>query len=443
MSIATTNACKVCAPLGASLVFRGIERAMPILHGSQGCSTYIRRYIISHFREPIDVASSNFSEHTAIFGGEKNLHAALDNIIAQYAPALIGVATTCLSETIGEDVPAMLRHYRGVRPDAPPLVQVSTPSYRGTHADGFWAAVHAVATTMAESSSPGKHINLLPGMVSPADLRYLKEICDDFGLPAVVLPDYSDTLDGAAWEEYQTISPGGTEVAALRSMGSAVASVEFGSTRDSADKTAAMLEARFGVKALEFPLPIGVRASDAFFAALEEESGRPMPPRHAAERGRLIDAYVDAHKYLFGRRAVLYGEEDLVVSLAAFLAELGMVPALCASGGQSGRMEDAILEAAPSLAGRISVREGVDFDEIASAAEQLSPELLIGSSKGYSLARRLRVPLVRVGFPIHDRFGGQRLLHVGYRGAQSLLDRIVNVLLERKQDESTVGFSYL
>jgi nitrogenase molybdenum-iron protein NifN len=53
------------------------------------------------------------------------------------------------------------------------------------------------------------------------------------------------------------------------------------------------------------------------------------------------------------------------------------------------------------------------------------------------------VPLVRVGFPIHDRFGGPRILHLGYRGAQNLLDRIVNTMIERKQETSPVGYGYM
>jgi nitrogenase molybdenum-iron protein NifN len=89
------------------------------------------------------------------------------------------------------------------------------------------------------------------------------------------------------------------------------------------------------------------------------------------------------------------------------------------------------------------VREGVDFYEVAEEAESLSPELLVGHSKGYHLARRWNIPLVRVGFPIHDRFGGQRILHLGYRGAQHLLDRIVNALMEKKQTDSPVGYGYI
>jgi nitrogenase molybdenum-iron protein NifN len=67
----------------------------------------------------------------------------------------------------------------------------------------------------------------------------------------------------------------------------------------------------------------------------------------------------------------------------------------------------------------------------------------MGSSKGYQTARSLNVPLIRVGFPIHDRIGGQRVLHLGYRGAQELFDRIINALLEVKQETSPIGYSYL
>ena len=89
------------------------------------------------------------------------------------------------------------------------------------------------------------------------------------------------------------------------------------------------------------------------------------------------------------------------------------------------------------------IEDGFDFAEIAEAAPALKPDFLLGSSKGYSLARKLSVPLIRVGFPIHDRIGGQRVLHLGYRGAQELFDRIINALLETKQDDSNVGYAYL
>ncbi|MFW6287041.1 MAG: nitrogenase component 1, partial [Candidatus Sumerlaeota bacterium] len=47
-------------------------------------------------------------------------------------------------------------------------------------------------------------------------------------------------------------------------------------------------------------------------------------------------------------------------------------------------------------------------------------------------ARRAGIPLLRVGFPVLDRLGGQRLLHLGYRGAQELFDRLVNTMIDHR-----------
>ncbi|MGA3126713.1 MAG: nitrogenase component 1 [Candidatus Korobacteraceae bacterium] len=450
--VSTRNPCKACAPLGAALVMRGIAGALPFLHGSQGCATYMRRYLISHFREPMDIATSGFSEASTIFGGGANLRQGLENVTSQYHPALIGIATTCLTETIGEDMHGLLHEYRAKRAGAesPLLVHVSTPSYSGTHIDGFHAAVRAVVEQIAESgatpsASSGKSVNLFPGLVSAEDLRFLKEVAADFALPMTLFPDYSETLDGESMEKYHKIPEGGTTLAALRATASARASIEFGRTLRAKPTAASFLQERFAVPAKRIGLPIGVHESDLFFAAMEKLAGLKTPEKYRQQRGRLVDAYVDGHKYLFGKRAIVFGDEDMVVGLASFLAETGVVPVLCASGGKSGAMVRSIAEVTTHLREAVTVRDGVDFMTIAEEVEckQLKPDFVIGSSKGAKLARQLNVPLIRVGFPIHDRIGGQRILHLGYRGAQQLFDLIVNTLLELKQDSSPIGYSYL
>jgi nitrogenase molybdenum-iron protein NifN len=472
----TRNACKLCTPLGACLVFRGVEGCIPFLHGSQGCSTYIRRYLISHFREPMDIASSNFHEESAIFGGSSNFQQGVLNVLRQYQPQLIGAATTCLAETIGEDMPGLLRDLHEKHGDrvTAPIVTVSTASYRGTHMDGFHSAVRELVEQLAVSRSatvpaagssgvspleetrgetPPKlagmdacatsRIALFPGMVSAADLRHLKEILADFGLPFTLLPDYSETMDGATWSEYEKLQSGGTPVAAIRALGSAQTSIEFGRVLEGTNTAGTVLQNKFAIPRRLLGLPIGIRESDAFFNALAEIAGCEIPVKYQLERGRLVDSLIDGHKYVFEKRAIVYGEEDLVIGLAAFLSEIGVIPVLCASGGHSKHFEKALREAAPSLPAESLVKERFDFAEIAELAPSLKPDFLIGSSKGYRTARELKVPLIRVGFPIHDRIGGQRVLHLGYRGAQELYDRVVNALLEVKQETSTVGYAYL
>ena len=445
--ISTTNACKLCRPLGACLAFKGIEGAVPYLHGSQGCATYMRRYIISHYNEPIDIASSSLSEKNAIYGGGPNLKLGLTNVAAKYRPALIGIATTCLTETIGDDVARYLHEYAKDTEGSeglPEFVHVASPSYSGTHIEGFHGAVQAVIAQRAGGGPRTGTVNLLPGFVSSADCRLLHEIMADFGLSYTMLPDLSETMDGPAMLDYEKIAPGGTPLAAISAMGRSQATIEFSRTISSGLSGALTLDNKFKVRRHQLGMPIGIEETDRFFALLSDLSGQAMPEKYQKERGRLVDAYVDGHKYVFGKRAIIYGEEDLLVGLTAFLAEIGIVPVLCASGGTSGRLATAIAEVTDGiLAEQPDVHEGADFFDIAELAESLKPDIIIGHSKGYPMARKLGIPLIRVGFPIHDRVGGQRILHLGYQGAQQLFDSVTNALVAKKQDDSPVGYSYM
>lgn len=428
-----------------------------MIHGSQGCATYIRRYMISHYKEPVDIASSNFSEESTIFGGNKNFIAGIDNIIKQYNPEVIGIASACLSETIGEDIPRLIREYRSVNSDKPlpVFVHASTPSYQGTHIDGFHEAVAAAVSSIAQVSETEKHINIFPGFVSPEDIRNLKEILADFGLDYVLFPDYSDSLDNPHWKDYQLIPEGGTPVADIRRTGSAKASIEFGYVlnqggfhgRVKSNKTvftaAEWLEKNCNVPRNSIGMPIGIKETDKFFDELEQIAGIPIPEKYKRQRGRLIDAYVDGHKYLFGKRAIVYGEEDLVIGLVSFLEEIGIETVLVASGGESGMLKDEIDRITRGKRKDMLVVSDMDFESINDIVDDLKPDLMIGNSKGYYITRRLGIPLVRVGFPIHDRFGAQRLRHLCYEGTQELFDRITNALIEYKQEHSPVGYKYI
>jgi nitrogenase molybdenum-iron protein NifN len=443
--ISTTNGCKLCRPLGAALAFRGIEGCVPFLHGSQGCATYMRRYLISHFSEPVDIASSSLGEKNAIYGGGPNLKLGLQNVIKRYGPSLIGVASTCLTETIGDDLPMLVREYNeefGAE-DGSKIVTVSTPSYGGTHMEGFHAAMRAVVEQLTMPTPPHDGVTILGNMLSPADIRHLKDICASFGLDATLLPDYSETLDGVALNSYPLIPAGGTDQGSIAAMAGAQLTIELGATVD--EKSAgAYLARHYGADVAGCGLPIGIRATDRFMALLSDCADKPMPPRYAKARGRLVDAMVDGHKYIFGKRAVIYGEQDLVAGLAGFLSEIGIHPVLCASGGKSGRFAQAISEAIGDIeVPTPEVHEGVDFYDIENRAAECGVDLVIGHSKGYRFARQHNLPIIRVGFPIHDRVGGQRLLHVGFAGAQRLFDEITNTIIARKQDSSPIGYSYM
>ncbi|MDR3198236.1 MAG: hypothetical protein LBU34_10255 [Planctomycetaceae bacterium] len=422
--ISTRNACKLCSPLGACFVMRGIENCIPLIHGSQGCATYIRRYGISHFREPLDIASSNFVETTAIFGGRDNLFKALDNVIQQYQPDAIGITSTCLSETMGEDVELYLREYAKLRRTSlsPLFFYASTPSYRGTHIDGFNEAVCAVIKATAnnenqKTNEDKQRINLISPFVSCEDVREFHRILQAFDVPYTLLPDYSETLDGVAWQDYQKIPNGGTTLADIAKMKYADTTITFNG--DSAN---------FPLNnVVHLPLPIGVDNTDKFFDTLKNITNRESATM-SYERGRLIDAYFDGHKYVSGKRAVVYGDKMFVAALKSFLEEIGINVVLAADGAETDF--ETMLETIRSS--RCSKTELAD-----------KPDFIIGNSKGLYLSRALGIPLVRCGFPIHDRIGGHRILHIGYRGTLNLFERICNTLIEYKQNQEPFGWTYV
>lgn len=452
----TRNACKLCAPLGASIAYRGIEGCIPLIHGSQGCSTYIRRYGISHFREPIDIASSNFTESSAIFGGQNNLVEAIANVTRQYKPRSIGVTSTCLSETIGENVPMYLKQIEVAREKAtktalaeysevPELFYASTPSYRGTHIDGFHEAVFSVIKRLVvlRDETVRKRVNLISGFVSTEDLRELHAILASYGVFYTLLPDYSQTLDGPSWEEYQKLPDGGTPLDDIAKMGNAAGSVYFGKCMTKEKNPALWLEDTYGVPSYTVDLPIGIGNTDEFFSRLEKITGTPTPQSWLDIRGRLVDAYIDGHKYCYGKKAIVYGDEDFVCAISSFLDEIGIVPVIAATGAISSTFDGRMKAAMKNCRVDTVIMDDADFVTILEKAKNVNADFVIGSSKGFYLAKNLELPLVRCGFPIHDRIGGQRILHLGYRGTLGLFDLVCNALMQEKQTSKKIGYSYI
>lgn len=451
-----SNPCKQCMPLGASWAFKGIESCMPILHGSQGCATYIRRYMISHFREPIDIASTSFDETTVIFGGEANLETAILNVYEQYDPQIIGVATTCLSETIGDDVERFIATIEKKHPHLCPLIPVATPSYQGTQEEGYHRTIYGTVKYLAgklealpeekrqvESSIPD--VNLFIPMITPADIRWIKRTINKMGGKGTVLPDYSDTLDGGMWEEFHAMPPGGTKIEEIVHMDRASGSIELGSDYPNEWRPGYLLQKKFGLPNARLALPVGVDGTDHFLQVLSEILGQPIPQEEEKARSRLIDAYADCHKYLFGKKVVLFGDTSTVDALYRFSCEVGLDPTFCFTGSPSNILSTSIKKVGSPGGSETPplIKEDCDFGEAEEIIERLKPDLLIGNSKGYKIARKLGIPLLRVGFPIHDRFGASRQSMLGYEGTMELLDKVVNIVLEQKQDKSAVGYTYI
>lgn len=430
------NPCNMCMPMGAILPFKGIEGSMVMIHGSQGCSTYMRRHIAEHFNEPIDVGSSSLNEKGTIYGGEANLKKGLDNIIRVYTPQLIGVLTSCLAETIGEDIERITAEYRQANNLAGfPIVPVSTPGYGGTHTEGYWLAVRQIIAHLAVPAERHNKVNIIIPNISPADIREFKRLLALMDVEYTLCPDFSDTLDCPVVHPYKKIPEGGTTIEAIRTMPGAPATIQFGITAENALSPGQYLADAFQVPLYNLPIPIGIENTDTFFRTLSLITGKPVPDEILRERGRLLDCMVDSHKYNFQGRSAIYGEPELVYAITRTCVENGLFPAVVASGSQNEKLASLlqpVFQKYRHLHQKVDIIAEADFVEIRRKCVESGVNIAIGHSDGRYLTEREAIPLVRVGFPIHDRVGGQRLLSVGYTGTQQLLDRITNTLLENK-----------
>lgn len=430
------NQCHMCMPLGGVIAFKGVEGAMALVHGSQGCSTYMRLTNVEHYHEPVDVASSSLNEKQTIYGGEKNLKTALDNVRRVYNPKVIGVLTTCLTETMGEDLNRIISSYRAERGEVyTDIIPVSTPSYDKSHTEGFWTATRDIIAHYARKDiAYHKKINVIIPHISTADIKAIRLILDIWGVDYTLLPDYSMTLDRPFAGKYAKIPEGGTSPADIAEMSGAPVTIQFGLTCEESISPGHYLEENFGVPLINLPLPIGIGNTDMFMDALGRITGKKMPESLAYERGWLIDAMADSHKYNASARPVIYGEPELVYAYTSLCLENGSVPSVIASGSVHSRLVpalDRLLEDA-DCDERPVILEGADFSMIEAAVLETGSNIAIGHSGGRLLTENHDIRIVRAGFPIHDRVGGQRILSAGYAGTLTFLDRFTNTILEKK-----------
>ena len=436
------NPCKMCMPMGVMTAMYGIKRCVSILHGSQGCSTYIRRHMATHYNEPVDIASSSLTEEGTVYGGEKNLLLGLKNLIQLYQPEVIGVATTCLAETIGEDIKHIIDKFYEENPEYKNITIIPVPSagYAGTQFEGFMKALYQIVSSIPMELEKNHKINIITSQISPADTRYLKELLSKFGIDYILLPDLSENLDGGHQDEYQRLPQAGTDIRDIKKMAGASYTIELSSFADKKNSVAEYLYQTYGVPYSRYNLPVSLRDNDELIDLLVKLTGKEIPPELKKTRERLLDAMIDAHKYNGEARAAIFGEPDFVLSTVRLCVENGIMPVITATGSKNRRLKELLKQEIQTVADAFfiedfAILDETDFQTIEEYARIHQVNLLIGNSDGRRIEKKLEIPLVRRSFPIHDRVGGQRLRMLGYEGALTLLDDISNEILGRKERE--------
>lgn len=425
------NPLKASQPVGASLAFLGIHRAIPMMHGSQGCTAFGKVYFVRHFREPIPLQTTAMDQVSTVMSADENVILGLATICEKNKPALIGLPTTGLSETQGTDIKRLVKQFYAAHPEFAhiPVVPVNTPDFSGCLESGYALAVKATLETMLPHKTDDvgkrkKQVNVLAGsFLTPGDIEHIKELVEDFGLRPLVLPDLADSLDGHLIEMESTpLTVGGTPVPDIASMGESVATLVLGNSLfDAAD----FLKEQTGVPDHRFDCLMGLDATDSFVAALAGISGKPVPEKIERQRAQLQDAMVDAHFMLGFMRVAVAADPDLLYGFSRLVTEMGGEVVAAVAPARANILSDVVAE-------KVSIG---DLEDLEHAARERGAQLVISNSHAVETARRLGVPLLRAGFPQYDLIGGYQRLWVGYRGTRQALFDLANLMAEQGHHE--------
>jgi len=419
----SVNPLKMSMPLGASYAFMGLESCMPVMHGSQGCTSFGLVLLVRHFKEAIPLQTTAMNEATTVMGGFDNIEKAILNIRTRAKPALIAICSTGLTETKGDDVDGYLELVRQRHPEVADtaLVYVSTPDYVGAFQDGWARAVTALVSKLPKAGTPRREhwVAVLPGShLSPGDIEELRETIEAFGLQPLFVPDVSGSLDGHIPDSWLGTTIGGTPLASIEELGGAAHTIAIGEQMRPA---AEALHKQCGVPFTLFDRLTGLTASDALIKTLAELSGRPVPAKIRRQRSQLVDAMLDGHFHFGNVRVALAAEPDLLWAAGSFIAEMGAELAVCVTTTAS-----PLLERLP--AAEVVIGDLEDFERSAQAA---GCDLLMTHSHGRQAAERLGKPLFRIGIPMFDRIGNAHICHVGYRGTRNFVYEVGNLLMEQ------------
>jgi nitrogenase molybdenum-iron protein NifN len=417
----TVNPLKMSQPIGAALAFMGVEGAMPLLHGSQGCTSFGLVLFVRHFREAIPMQTTAMSEVATVLGGFDNVEQAILNIASRAKPGFIGICTTGVAEIKGDDLNGFLKLIRASHPELGhiALLDVSTPDFEGAFQDGWAAAVSRMVEELVDVPSLetrlSRRVNILPGChLTPGDLDELRDIFEAFSLDPLFLPDLSGSLDGHVPAEFTPTTLGGISLDQIRRMGSACWTLAIGEQMRGAAIT---LEHRTGVPYKLFDRLTGLGANDELMSFLSKISGVPVPRKYRRLRSQLVDAMLDGHFHFGGKKVAIAAEPDLLAAIAHWLHEMGceIQAAVTTTGSPA-------LEYIP--AEEVVIGDLEDFESRARGAD-----LLITHSHGRQAAERLGIPFFRIGIPVFDRLGAGHQVTVGYRGTRDLIFAIGNLFM--------------
>jgi nitrogenase molybdenum-iron protein beta chain len=341
-----------------------------------------------------------------------------------------------MAEVIGDDLHSFIEQAKG-KGSVPKDFDVPfahTPAFVGSHVNGYDNMIKGILEHFwkGKERNANTKINIIPGFdgYCVGNNRELKRILDLMGIEYTLIADASDNYDTPSDGTFRMYD-GGTSIDDTKSALNAGATMSL--QQYCTPKTLEYAKS-LGHETASFHYPMGVQATDELLVKLSELSGKQVPHALTLERGRLIDAIADSQSWLHGKRYAIYGDPDFVYGMARFILETGGEPIHClaTNGTKEWEAQMTALLASSPFGKDCKVWAGRDLWHLRSLMATETVDFLIGSSYGKYLERDLKVPLIRLTFPIFDRHHHHRFPVWGYQGALrvlvTLLDKIMDTM---------------
>ncbi|WP_345991783.1 nitrogenase iron-molybdenum cofactor biosynthesis protein NifN [Sulfurimonas sp. HSL-1716] len=415
------NPIKHSQPMGAALAFMGIRNCLPLMHASQGCASYTKVFFTRHFNEPIAMYNTSVSDITAVLdGGDYSVLMSIENITQKNSsmkPELIGLHTTGLTETKGDDVRSIGTHVEI------PYCYVNTPDFEGGMESGWALTAKALIqqhTVAVEDVKPNKLLLLPHVSIQPAEIEKVKECCESFGFHTLALPDLSTSLDGCLSDGQGKLGTGAIGIEDIRELASCSTVITLGSSMKIAAE--ALLKKNPNITHLHFDHLMGLSMNDNFVASLMKIRQIDPTPLLKRWRGRLQDAMLDSHFLIGSSTFVITGEPD-------------MCAGICETLQSAGGTVNAVIATVYSPVLKTIKAKNVFVGDLEDAQEYFKDaDLVIGNFHAERIlhSQKKHTGLILRGFPNYEELGNQLKNDQLYEGSTYFLFEVANKLREVK-----------
>jgi len=413
------NPIKLSQPMGAALAYMGINNCLPLMHGSQGCASYTKVFYTRHFNEPIAMYNTSVSDITAVLdGGDYSILMAIENITKKnptLKPELIGLCSTGLTETKGDDIRSMAKDVEL------PYCYVHTPDYEGGLESGWALTAKALIeqhTKETQKINANKVLILPHVSMQPIEVEKIKEFVSSFGCEVLALPDLSTSLDGYLSQGQGKLGTGAITIEDIADLASSGSVISIGTSMKIAAE--ALLQKNEQIKHLHFDHLMGLEQNDNFVSFLMELRHIDPNPSIRRWRGRLQDAMLDTHFLIGSNRYMVMGEPDMCVGITELLQSAGGRVEVVISTVYSPVLES--LKVENKFVGDLEDAQKY-FNDVDLVISNFHAERMLYSSEK-------ECALVLRGFPNYEELGNALKNDQLYEGSTYFLFEVANKLRE-------------